>query len=166
MEKKDKGFFRWLQSFIKPSTEKQESEKKLSKYHYAVVILILGVGFMLVSNIFSNSSSAPDELAVFNQQNNENEPAFSQKDKEMSDILEDIENHYQTRLKEVLQTAVGIDEVEIMINLDATETKIYEKNTTTQTQTTDETDREGGCSIFSKESSPSPVIFKFVILHN
>ncbi|MCG2963631.1 hypothetical protein KZ308_28245, partial [Escherichia coli] len=34
--------------------------------------------------------------------------------------------------------------VEVIVNLDATEAKVYEKNTVTQKQSTDETDREGG----------------------
>jgi stage III sporulation protein AG len=144
MEKKNNQFFRWLQSFLKTSEEKPNSEKKLSKYHYAILILTIGVAFMLVSNILSNTSSSAPELAVFNQESNEDEPAFSQKSNDTADILQEVENHYETQLKEILQSMVGVDEVEIMVNLDATESKVYEKNITTQTQLTDETDREGG----------------------
>lgn len=58
MEKKNNQFFRWIQSFLKSSGEKQDSAKKLSKYHYAILILAVGIGFMLVSNVLSNSSSS------------------------------------------------------------------------------------------------------------
>lgn len=84
------------------------------------------------------------EVTAFNQEKVENEPAFGQKEYTMADVLKQAENDYENELKEILQTAVGVDEVEIMVNLDATDTKIYEKNITTQTQLTDETDREGG----------------------
>jgi stage III sporulation protein AG len=144
MEKKNNQFFRWLQSLFKTTNEKQNAEKKLTKYHYAILILTVGVAFMLISNILSNTSSSAPELAVFNQQKSEDEPAFGQKEIGIADILQQAENDYENQLKEILQTAVGVDEVEIMVNLDATDSKIYEKNITTQTQLTDETDREGG----------------------
>ncbi|KAA0549465.1 stage III sporulation protein AG [Bacillus sp. BGMRC 2118] len=146
MDKKKNDFFHWLQSLLKPSSEKEETGKKLTKYHYAVVIFVIGVAFMLVSNIFSNSSSSTqkEELAVFSQQKAEDEPAFGQKSDELTDQLQEAEDYYENQLKEILQSAMGIDEVEIMVNLDATESKVYEKNTTTQTQITDEIDREGG----------------------
>jgi stage III sporulation protein AG len=147
MEKKNNQFFHWLQSLFKKTTnEQQSSDKKLSKYHYAVVILAVGVAFMLVSNILSDSSSsAPaNELEVFNQEKPEDQPAFGQKSSDSEDVLREVENHFETQLKEILQSAVGVDEVEIMVNLDATESKVFEKNVTTQTQLTDETDREGG----------------------
>ncbi|MBM7660892.1 stage III sporulation protein AG [Bacillus mesophilus] len=147
MEKKNNQFFHWLQSLFKKTTnEQQSSDKKLSKYHYAIVILAVGVAFMLVSNILSDSSSsAPaNELEVFNQEKSEDQPTFGQKSSDTEDVLREVENHFETQLKEILQSAVGVDEVEIMVNLDATESKVFEKNVTSQTQLTDETDREGG----------------------
>ncbi|MFD1736413.1 stage III sporulation protein AG [Bacillus salitolerans] len=145
MEKKNKSFFQWLQSLLKPTGEQSNSEKKLTKYHYAILVGIVGITFMLFSNSFINSSSSnkQEDLAVFNQEK-ENEPAFNQKEDDTARLLQEIENQYESDLKEVLQTIVGVDEVEIMINLDATEAKVYEKNTITHTQITDETDREGG----------------------
>jgi stage III sporulation protein AG len=146
MDKKKNEFFHWLQSLLKPSSEKQESGKKqLTKYHYAISILVIGIAFMLVSNTFSNStSSAQKDVAVLKQQETEDEPAFGQKNNEMSDELKEAEDYYENQLKEILQSAMGVDEVEIMVNLDATESKVYEKNRTTQSQLTDEIDREGG----------------------
>lgn len=146
MDKKKNDFFHWLQSLLKPSSEKQDSEKKLTKYHYALFIFVIGIAFMLVSNIFSNpTSSNPNELAVFNDQEmSKDEPAFSQKEGGLADKIQEAENYYENQLKEILQTAMGVEEVEIMVNVDATESKIYEKNITTQTQITAETDREGG----------------------
>jgi stage III sporulation protein AG len=145
MEKKYKNFFHWIQSFVKPTSEEPNSEKKLTKLHYAVFIGILGVAFMLFSNSFSESSSSSQQkdLAVFSQQKAD-QSVFNQKDEEETNILQEIENHYENQLKEILQSIVGVDDVEIMINLDATESKVYEKSVQSQTQLTDETDREGG----------------------
>ncbi len=145
MEKKKKDFFHWLQSLLKPSSEKQGSEKKLTKYHYAIFIFVVGVAFMLVSNTFKDSTSSDPELAVFKeQQENEDEPAFSQKKGGMSDQIQEAEIYYENQLKEILESALGVGEVNIMVNVEATESNVYEKNSTSQTQITNETDREGG----------------------
>ncbi|WP_456278329.1 hypothetical protein [Bacillus sp. AK128] len=130
MEKKNNQFFHWLQSlFKKPTNEQQSSDKKLSKYHYAIAIFAVGVAFMLVSNILTDSSSSAPatELEVFNQEASKDQPAFGQKSNDSDDVLQAVENHYENQLKEILQSAVGVDEVEIMVNLDATESKIFEK---------------------------------------
>lgn len=146
MEKKNNSFFHWLQSFFKKSSNEQPSDKKLSKYHYAIAILAVGISFMLVSNMLTDSSSsAPSgDLAVFNQNEPENQPTLGKESSDSEDVLREVENHFETQLKEILQSAIGVDEVDIMVNLDATESKVFEKNVTTQTQSTDETDREGG----------------------
>ncbi|WP_246944588.1 stage III sporulation protein AG [Bacillus pinisoli] len=147
MDKKNNQFFHWLQSlFKKSSNDQQTSDKRLSKYHYAIAILAVGISFMLVSNMLTDSSSsAPSgELAVFNQDDPKDQPTFGKESSDSEDVLREVENHYETQLKEILQSAVGVDEVDIMVNLDATESKVFEKNVTTQTQITDETDREGG----------------------
>src|SRR5690625_6556456 len=38
----------------------------------------------------------------------------------------------------------GVSEVEVMVNLDSTNVKVYEKNLITGQQTTDESDKNGG----------------------
>ncbi len=146
MENNKKNFFQWLQTLLKLSSEKQDSEKKLTKYHYAIFIFVIGITFMLISNIIlSPTSSNPSDIAVFNDfKKGENEPAFSSKEGGLSDKIQEAEHYYENQLREILQSAMGVDGVEIMVNVDATESNIYEKNTTTTTQITAETDREGG----------------------
>ena len=56
----------------------------------------------------------------------------------------DYERTYEAQLKEALDKIVGVEDVTVVVNVDATELKVFEKNTNTQSQQTDETDREGG----------------------
>jgi stage III sporulation protein AG len=69
--------------------------------------------------------------------------AFSQKSSSPKTMAE-YENHYENQLKETLEEVIGISDVTVMINLDATEKKVHELNVKTSSQNTDETDREGG----------------------
>ena len=59
-------------------------------------------------------------------------------------VIDDYERTYETQLKEALDAIVGVEDVTVVVNVDATEKKVLEKNRNTQTQITDETDREGG----------------------
>ena len=47
-------------------------------------------------------------------------------------------------MKESLETIAGVEEVKVVIYVDSSEKKVYERNKTTQKQVTEETDQEGG----------------------
>ncbi|PMC39570.1 stage III sporulation protein AG [Bacillus sp. UMB0899] len=124
----------------------QSNSKKPSKYHYFILVFVLGIAFMLVSNLFTNnheqsqnavqtsaSTSTKEETEVFKQTNGEK-----------TDSISDYEAEYENQLKEVLETISGVGKVHVVVNVDSTSQKIFEKNTVTQSQTTTETDREGG----------------------
>jgi len=74
-------------------------------------------------------------------QDQEDVPTFGSK---KNTAITDYEKKYEEQLQEVLEQIDGVSKVEVIVNLDATEAKVYEKNTVTQKQSTDETDREGG----------------------
>lgn len=50
----------------------------------------------------------------------------------------------QTEMKEALEAISGVDDVKVVVNVDASEQKIFEKNKVTQKQITEETDQDGG----------------------
>jgi stage III sporulation protein AG len=112
---------------------------KNGKLHpYFVVVLLVGAGLMIVSNMYSTGnddyvSTLTDEPDV---------AAFGQSSTPKT--MADYEDHYENQLREILEEAVGISDVSVMINLDATETKIHEFNMKKQTQNTDETDSQNG----------------------
>ncbi|GAA3322127.1 hypothetical protein GCM10020331_040750 [Ectobacillus funiculus] len=52
---------------------------------------------------------------------------------------------YEDQLRDALETVKGVKDVSIIVNLDSSEVKVIEKKETeTRTQSTDETDRDGG----------------------
>ena len=58
--------------------------------------------------------------------------------------MREYEEHYENQLKEAIESAVGVEDVTIVVNLESTEKKIYEKNMINKKQTTSETDSNGG----------------------
>ncbi|OZM57630.1 stage III sporulation protein AG [Lottiidibacillus patelloidae] len=112
---------------------------KNGKLHpYFVVVVLIGAGLMIISNMYSTGND--DYINTLNDE--PDVAAFGQKSTPTT--MADYEDHYENQLREILEEAVGISDVSVMINLDATETKIHEFNMKQQTQNTDETDSQNG----------------------
>ncbi|MDE3839542.1 stage III sporulation protein AG [Bacillus methanolicus] len=140
----DKGPLTWLKNLF---SKEGHSEKKPGKYHYLLLVLLFGAAIMLISNmLYSGNASTPDMQVFNNKEANKAEevPAFGQKKSEKKSLMQHYEEAYETQLKEALEGILGVDDVTVVVNVDATEKQILEKNFVTQSQTTTETDREGG----------------------
>lgn len=141
---KDKGPI----SRLKKLLSREPSEKKTGKYQYLIIVLLFGAAIMLLSNIFFNENETNTELNVFNNtkqsQSGEEVPAFGQKNAKQNNVIEDYENAYENQLKEALEGIKGVGNVTVVVNVEATEKQILEKNEKRQTQSTDETDPQGG----------------------
>src|SRR5699024_1032167 len=71
------------------------------------------------------------------------EETISDEASSTSDV-DELETSYEKDLQEMLEKIQGVSEVEVMVNLDSTNVKVYEKNLITGQQTTDEADKNGG----------------------
>lgn len=144
MNEKKKEFGSWLKGLFKTSNDEKPKDKNFQKY--LLIVLAIGIAFMLISNLLHSQSSTETAVPVLGGADPAEKDAavFGQKKLEGSSEMVDYEATYENQLKEALEHIVGVEDVTIMINLDATETKVLEKNTVVQSQQTDEVDREGG----------------------
>ncbi|RSK27800.1 stage III sporulation protein AG [Bacillus sp. HMF5848] len=132
-----------IQSFIKKDGESPPSQP-VTKWRYAIIILVAGVTLMMFGNWFAGTNRN-DAVPTFNATApNEDVATFGQKEESNPQTILEYERMYENQLKEALDEIVGVSDVTIVVNVDATESKVLEKNIVTQNQTTDETDREGG----------------------
>ncbi|MCY7849051.1 stage III sporulation protein AG [Bacillus haynesii] len=159
----------WIEKLIGHLLPKEEKDgKKLTKYHYFLLLFVLGVSFMLVSQIFSSEPSqnqtadqpAASQKAQSAGQSGEGEkevfkPASDDKPK---DSIQDYEQEYENQLKDILETIIGVEDVSIVVNVDATSLKIFEKNRKTQETSTNETDKQGGKRTVSEMSSDEEIV--------
>lgn len=109
--------------------EKGEGKPKLTKHHYLLLVFIIGVSFMLVSQILSPPSSKQEAAVPASKKTSSEEqavfkPASSGKSK---NSIEDVEQEYENQLKEILETIIGVEDVSIVVNVDATSLKVFEK---------------------------------------
>ncbi|WP_078379777.1 stage III sporulation protein AG [Sutcliffiella halmapala] len=156
MEKKNQDFIPWLKSLLFDSSK----DKKSSKRQYIIVVLVVGVGFMLFSNLFfgkQEGSSLNAALQTSGQPESES-PVFSQKDDNVPSTISDYETHFENQLKEALEAIIGVGNVNVVVNVDATEKQVLQKNVNTRTQTTEEKDKEGGTRSVQENSKDDQVV--------
>ena len=141
---KDKGPLSWFNKLL----SNEPSEKKTGKYQYLLIVLLVGAAIMLISNFLLKEDVSNTDLPVFNNNSesttDDDVAAFGQKKSQQNDMIVDYEEKYENQLKDALEGILGVGDVTIVVNVDSTEMKVLEKNRTTQSQSTDETDREGG----------------------
>lgn len=139
----DKGPLSWLKKQF--GSKDGPPEKKSGKYQYLMIVVLFGAAIMLVGNIAGNKNSAESVMPAMKESAPEEDTAvFGQKKSAGNDVISQYEEAYEAQLTEMLEGINGVGDVTVFVNVDATEKKVLEKNTTIQSQTTDETDREGG----------------------
>ena len=74
------------------------------------------------------------------------------------DSIDDYEKEYENQLKEILETIIGVDDVSVVVNVDATSLKVYEKNKSNKNTTTEETDKEGGTRSVTDQTSEEEIV--------
>ncbi len=120
-------------------------KKPPKKIGYLLVIALTGLLLLILGNTFS---SGPAETVTQNDFNKSNmnhqaEEVSSDEEQATSDVNE-LETSYEKDLQTMLEKIQGVSEVEVMVNLDSTNVKVYEKNLITGQQTNKESDKNGG----------------------
>lgn len=112
---------------------------------YIIIIGLIALLFILIGNMFSSKSTQSiKDPPIINDLQEDQVKETSSKEPEAELIVTELEESYENDLKEMLDNIQGVSEVEVMVNLDSTNVKVYEKNLITGQQITDESDTNGG----------------------
>jgi stage III sporulation protein AG len=129
-----------IQEFLKG---KINGSKKTA---YVLIIGLAALLVILVGNIFSTPSQNELGQGVPRMElepDSESKEVSSHESKTTSNIQE-LEANYKKQLEDMLEKINGVSEVEVMVNLDSTDVKVYEKNLIKGQQHTEENDKNGG----------------------
>ncbi|ANB61751.1 stage III sporulation protein AG [Anoxybacteroides amylolyticum] len=124
-------------------SENETKEKKPVSAIYVLLLLFVGVMVMLMSHTWKDQSST-NVVTVSGKADNKAVETFGKTSDTKAKVIAEYEQQYEEQLKAALESIEGVQDVTVVVNVDATEVKVLEKNRVTQQQTTDETDREGG----------------------
>ncbi|MFC7060591.1 stage III sporulation protein AG [Halobacillus seohaensis] len=127
---------KWWNKLVNPLSSKEGH--KLNKPKYFIIVGLIGVMFIMLSNWFQTPKTnvAPPEPS-------EAQSSSEGVEEEVLSVV-DLEAAFEEQLTPLLNNIQGVSEVELMINLAATEEKVYDKNLIIGKQTTKETDKNGG----------------------
>ncbi|WP_077213934.1 stage III sporulation protein AG [Bacillus dakarensis] len=139
----EKGPISWLKRLF---TKEAKPDQKKGKYQYLLIVFLVGAAFMLVSNILFKDGDPNVSVPVSGNGSDSSEEVetFGQKKSAGNDIITNYEEQFETQLKDALDEIAGVSDVTVVVNVEATERMVYEKNTVTSSQKTEEKDREGG----------------------
>lgn len=154
-----RGPLDWLKEklFIAKDGQEDEVKKKPNLFHYVILVAVVGIGFMLLQDLISPKTAVPVE-----GQPEETSKApvetFSSKEEKGSIPTSDFEAYYEDQLTDALQDVTGIGEVKVVVNVDASEKIVYEKNKSHQTQVTKETDKQGGNRTIEDKTTDEQIV--------
>ncbi|MBB6175349.1 stage III sporulation protein AG [Anoxybacillus tengchongensis] len=124
----------------------------IEKNGLIAILLAFGLSFMIFSNVFNSSSSKQVQQET-------TQAVFRQTDEEKKlKQISDYEKRYEQQLKEALEAIVGVGEVKVIVNVDATEQNVLEKNAIIQKKRTMEEDKEGGKRQIEDESTDEKIV--------
>ncbi|WP_010284574.1 stage III sporulation protein AG [Bacillus timonensis] len=142
---KSKGVLDTIKGMFSGSKDDPPDKKGNKKSPYFLLLLAVGIAFMLISNLFSGDKPTSSVMpATSSEVSAKDEPTFGGQKDELTTAIAKYEDRYENELKEALEAIAGVEDVIVSVSVDATESKILEKNTVTQSQTTNEEDRDGG----------------------
>lgn len=141
---------------INPSHGNNGNHKKT---RYLLIIALIGILLIVISNVFS---SLPDKESL-DETERQIEGNHNQSEKEAIETsilteVDDLEKNYEKELKTMLERIEGVSDVEVMVNLDSTNVKVYEKNLIIGQQETDESDQNGGIRKVEDSTEESQVV--------
>jgi stage III sporulation protein AG len=140
---KNQGPLSWLKNLLNADGR---SDKKTSKYRLMFLVLCIGAACMLAGNIlFKTNSSVNAVLTSNSKSSNSNDvSALGLNKSSVNHSILDEEKQYEDELKSSIEDMLGVTEVRVLVELDSSDQQILETNKSSQTQTTEESDKSGG----------------------
>ena len=157
--KSNQGPLEWLKSKLAATNKSSPPGKNSSKPTYLLILLLLGAVFMILGSIW-NSGPGSKPVAGFYEEGDQSDSSatFGQKKVDQDNEMKLIEEQYENQLREVLEQIVGVHSVTVMVTVESTEQKIFEKNSILKSQTTHEEDEKGGTRKIEDQSKEDQLV--------
>lgn len=142
---------------LKKLIQQTDSKGRSKKTNYLIIIGLIGILLIIISNTFQSISKQEEQNEQLQIIEEETESEDIQTASSITEVG-DLEVNYENELREMLTNIEGVSEVEVMVNLDSTNVKVYEKNLILGQQTTDESDQNGGIRKVEDHTKESQVV--------
>ncbi|GIN19959.1 MAG TPA: stage III sporulation protein AG [Bacillus bacterium] len=158
MSKKN-GPLDWLKNLWTDGNKGAPSQKKNNKIYYVLILVLVGAALMIISDLWK-AGEEKDSITAMNEMEAgaDDAEAFGSKQDSSKNGMKELENQYENQLKEALEQIVGVHDVTVVVNVEATEKTVLEKNLTLKNQTTVEEDKEGGTRKIEDQSTEDQLV--------
>ncbi|MFD2658376.1 stage III sporulation protein AG [Gracilibacillus thailandensis] len=151
---------KWMEKFL---SNLKMKDKKPTKMQYIALLVLIAVFILLISNLFSsdqpdNELTDPPRMMESSSEDEKSETWNQSNTSDATSKIVDLEAAYESDLVQLLEKITGVSEVEVMVNLDATNERVYEKNLVIGSQITNESDQNGGTRKVDDETREQTVV--------
>lgn len=130
---------------------------KPNKFQYLLLVLCIGAACVLAGNSLFKSNKAVSTVSIANSKSS-NSNNGTNKNLVNNPILNE-QRQYEDELKSSLEEMLGVNNVTVLVDLDSSDQQILATDKSVQTQTTEESDKNGGHqTIDSNTTNEKPVI--------
>lgn len=134
-----KSWWERLESELKSG---DKGGKGMRKFQWLLLLGCVGVGLMIISSFVSVEGDViPPREPPETEEDTSPAVASAKRDPQ---TIQDYETQLSAELSAILDKVVGLEQVSVEVNLDSTETTVFEENVVYTKKETKETDREGG----------------------
>lgn len=128
-----------------------------------VVIGLIGVALMVAYSFLNVKPVDPGGVTDLSPPNDKDdpqqqEPAFIGNDDKNADPFTDIESQLEGRLKDLLESMVGVGTAQVLVTVDSTEETILALNEKKTQQLTDESDKNGATRHITEVTNDGQVV--------
>lgn len=141
-----KGPLDWMAKLIKQLFTTEQNNKR----NYFIILFFIGILLMVVSSFFSNNKEQKEIETVL--QTSEKKETLS------NQTMREFEKQYEKELQLALEEIMGVEDVTVIITVEATEKKVFEKNTNLKNQVTNEEDSNGKSKQVEDQSHDEQIV--------
>lgn len=125
------------------NVDKDPKGKRTMKLRYFIVLGLAGILMILISNIFTGNNDTPENI-ILNEMEDESAKQLEKPGETSTNEISQLASSYEQDIANMLNKIQGVSEAEVMVNLDSSDVKVYERNLISGVQTTNEEDQSGG----------------------
>jgi stage III sporulation protein AG len=149
--------------------------KRIKAFRWLVLLGLIGAALLLAASMMNVKKIDPGNSPDLTPPGDQDVPKQQQTflgGSDKSDLFNDIESKLETRLKDLLETMVGVGTTDVMVTVDSTEETVVQLNEKMTQQLTEESDhngtsrhitqitKEGQVVLYEVSGGQSPIVVK------
>ncbi|MCS1350777.1 stage III sporulation protein AG [Mechercharimyces sp. CAU 1602] len=132
---------------------------RIQAIRWILLVGCVGLAVMIVADFFQmETDGLPPPAAEEPSEKNEYAAMGGKRSASDDMSIQEYEEMYEDEMTKLLEGIVGVEEVSVMINLDASMETVIEKDRRKQERITDETDQRGGSRKIHEETEDEKVV--------